>query len=236
MKRFYTDVTTTPADAPDSFAVLLDGRSVRTPQKHFLVLPTLALADGIASEWSAQSNETVDVHTMPLTRHACTAIDRIAGQRHMTVAEIANFARSDLLCYRAKSPEILLKRQSEGWQPVLDWLAETLNAPLEITTGIEHVEQPVASIDNIKEYLRGQSDMQLSAQHTLTAGMGSVVLGLAVAHEHLTADQAYELSIIDEMFQTEHWGDDQEWVERRAALKMMIVAAETMLKLLKDKT
>lgn len=232
MKRFYE--TATSASAPDGggYTVYLDDRPVRTPQKNALILPTQALADAIAAEWETQPKERVNIHSMPLTRHACTAIDRIQIHLDMTVAEIANYARSDLVCYRAASPDTLVQRQAEAWQPVLDWLADDLGARLAVTTGVEHVEQPVTSIDIIKETLRQYTPMQLSAVHTLTAGMGSVVLALAVVCGHITADAAYEMSIIDEMFQTEHWGDDAEWQQRRAALKDMIVAAENMLGLL----
>lgn len=233
MKRFYTDVSARPSETEGQFAVFLDERPVRTPQKNSLLVPTQALAEAIAAEWDAQAEERVDIHAMPLTRHVCTALDRIVAHREMTVAEIANYARTDLLCYRANSPQSLVERQAAAWQPVLDWLADALNAKLEVTTGIDHVEQSVVSIDNIKADLQKLSDIELAALHTLAAGMGSVALAMAVAHGHITADEAYEKSIIDEMFQTEHWGDDPDWQARRAALKDVIVSAETLLGLVR---
>lgn len=241
MKRFYTDVTVHSARSPENSAdaphtagpyeVYLDDRPVRTPKKHPLIIGSKPLAEAVAQEWADQPEQRVDVHAMPITRHVCTAIDRISQMREMTVAEIANYARSDVLCYRAENPENLVQRQTDAWQPVLDWMAQNLDAPLLTATGIQHVEQPVTSIDNIKADLVRRNDVELAALHTLSAGMKSVGLALAVAYGFVSATEAYEKSILDEMFQTEHWGDDQEWKDRREALKDVILSAERVLQL-----
>ena len=77
---------------------------------------------------------------MPLTRLAATAIDRTADRRDETIAETANYAGTDLVCYRADHPPSLAARQHTAWQPLIDWAAGRYAARLAVTTGI--VPQP----------------------------------------------------------------------------------------------
>ena len=58
---------------------------------------------------------------MPLTRLANSAIDGVAKTLDETRAEIARYAGSDLLCYRAEAPEALVAMQARPSIPVLDW-------------------------------------------------------------------------------------------------------------------
>ena len=61
MKRFYKDVAVTPQEG--GFAILLDGRTVKTPARNILVLPTEKLASAIAAEWREQGEEVVGNRT-----------------------------------------------------------------------------------------------------------------------------------------------------------------------------
>src|SRR5690348_6951942 len=120
MKRFYKE---TGVDAGDGgFRVLLDGKPMRTPSKAVLAVPTKALAEAIAAEWRAvpEDAEPRPAH-LPLTRLAATGIDRVTKQRAQVIEDAAKYGGSDLLCYRATTPESLVKRQHEAWQPLLDW-------------------------------------------------------------------------------------------------------------------
>ena len=118
MKRFYKDVTIVAES--DGHAIRLDDRPVRTPARALLTLPTLALAQAVAEEWRAQG-DTVDPASMPFTGLANAAIDHIVPNRAQFAAGIARYGESDLLCYRAHSPETLVARQAAAWDPLLDW-------------------------------------------------------------------------------------------------------------------
>ena len=86
--------------------VQLDGRAVRTPAKAELAVPSAALAQAIAAEWDAQG-EHIDPTSMPLTRLANSAIDGVRRAQAEVRADIARYAASDLLCYRAEAPDEL---------------------------------------------------------------------------------------------------------------------------------
>jgi chaperone required for assembly of F1-ATPase len=214
-KRFWTDATVR-AEA-GGFAVLLDARPVRTPLKAPLILPTEGLARQVAAEWQAQTG-VVNPATMPCTRTANSAIDTVVPQKEAVVGMLAAYGATDLLCYRATGPADLVARQAAGWDSLLDWSATALGAPLRVTAGVMHVDQPPASLAALADAVRALSAFQLAAFHDLVAISGSLVLALARTRSRLTAEEAWSLGRIDEVWQIEQWGDDEEAAEQ-AALK-----------------
>jgi chaperone required for assembly of F1-ATPase len=206
-RRFWTDVTLRAEG--DGFAVLLDGRPVRTPRKTALILPTEGLAQAVAAEWQAQTG-TVNPATMPFTRTANSAIDSVAGQFDAVAEMLSAYGATDLLCYRATGPEALVARQAAAWDPLLEWAATVLVAPLRCTAGVMHVDQPPASLAALSAAVRALSPFRLAAFHDLVALSGSLVLALAVTRGRLTADGAWSLSRVDENWQIELWGEDEE--------------------------
>ncbi|MDB6454660.1 ATP12 family chaperone protein [Falsirhodobacter sp. 20TX0035] len=208
-KRFWSDVTVRPEGA--GFAVLLDGRPVRTPAKTPLILPSEALAREIAAEWQAQERE-VRPDLMPATRRANSAFDKVTPQFDAVVGEVAKYGATDLLCYRAEGPAELVRRQ-QVWDEVLRWAATRLHAPLIVTAGVIPCAQPPESLQRLREQVAGCTPFQLVALHDLVAMSGSLLLGLAVAHGHLTGAEAFALSRLDETFQAEVWGHDEDAAE-----------------------
>jgi chaperone required for assembly of F1-ATPase len=212
-KRFYK--TARPAALEGGLAVMLDGRALRTPGNTRLLLPTEGLADLIAAEWSAQG-ETIDLAGMHATRLAFTAADRIAMARGQTVTEIVQFAGSDLLCYFATAPQALVQRQTAQWGPVLDWADRTLGVRLEPVAGIIHRPQPAESLARIQTICAAVDDFVLAGLAYGTALYGSAVLALAVFKGELNGEAAFDVSRLDEAFQEEHWGVDDDAALRTA--------------------
>ncbi|MFN4128663.1 MAG: ATP12 family chaperone protein [Paracoccaceae bacterium] len=205
-KRFWQAAQAEPCDA--GFTVRLDARPVKTPAKRPLVLPTLAMAQAIAAEWDQQQG-LIRPDTMPLTRAANSAIDKVAPQVDAVVDEIANYGTTDLLCYRATDPQPLVDRQAAQWTPLLDWARDALNAPLVVTQGVIPVPQPSQCLTCLRGHVAAYSPFQLAALHDLVAISGSLILGLAVARQRLTGEQGFGLSRIDEDWQSALWGEDE---------------------------
>lgn len=225
-KRFWQAATVVPAEA--GFTVRLDGRPVRTPAKTALIVPTSAMAAAIAAEWDAQEG-TVRPETMPMTRMANSAIDKVAILHPQVVDEVAGFGGSDLLCYRAEGPDDLIDRQRQGWDPLLDWAAVQLQAPLAQTEGIMHVAQPSDSLERLGGLVAAHDPFRLTALHDLVAITGSLVLGLAIAQGRLTPDDAWTLARIDEDFQAEQWGIDEEAADHAAFRRQALLDAARFL-------
>lgn len=229
IKRFYkqTDV----AEAEGGFAVRLDGRPIKTPAAKQLIVPSRALAEAMAAEWDEQGDEVFPA-LMPMTQLASTALDRIGPERPVIQEQMAKFATTDLLCYRAEFPPDLVRRQTEQWQPLLSWAAESLGAALVVTAGIMAVEQPKAALDALNAHLDGYDIWHLTVAQAACAASGSLVLALALADGRLTGEETFALSQLDETYQIEQWGEDYEAADRRDVLKRDILAAERLLALI----
>lgn len=230
-KRFYKAASASEAAAGTGYAVLLDGRSVKTPKKRALSVPSLALAEAIAAEWNAQGTQ-IDPATMPLTRFANTAIDAVADQMEDVAADIAAFAGSDLLCYRDAADDRLAARQAAHWDPVLAWAGSTFGTCFAVTVGVMPIEQPPAALTAVRRALQPFDAFGLAALHVMTTLTGSALLALAHAREALPAGAAWMAAHVDEDFQAELWGEDAEAAARRAARKDEFAAASRMLALL----
>lgn len=226
MKRFYANAGVEERDG--GFAVVLDGRPIRTPAGAPLVVPTRRLAETIAAEWAAQG-ETVQPATMPAMQLASTAIDRVATQREAIVGELIRYAETDLLCYRADNPAELASRQAAVWQQVVDWAMLRFDAGLLVTTGILPVAQSADALAALRRAVESYDDWRLCAVQSATAACGSLLLALAVAERRLSGEQAYEASQLDELYQTELWGEDAEAAQRRANLRKDVLAVEAFL-------
>ena len=211
-RRFYKTVSVAGTTAP--FSVTLDERPLRTPLKRALDLPTGELAQAVAAEWDVQT-EKIDPRTMPLTRLANTALDRVAPDRDRIIAEIVDFAGSDLVCYRAEEPLGLIERQARAWQPVLDWARAALGAEFLVTEGVVHRPQPAAALQATRDYLGQKSSWALTAHHNLTTLTGSALLAAMACDRAIPASEAWDAAHVDEDWQIEHWGWDEEARHRR---------------------
>jgi chaperone required for assembly of F1-ATPase len=226
IKRFYKQAGFEAAEG--GFAIGLDGKPVKTPIGHRLQVPTRALAEAIAAEWQAQETE-VRPSLMPLTQLASTALDRVGPERSAIVAQMMDYAGTDLLCYRADFPPDLVERQARLWQPLLDWARTTVGAELAVTAGIVAIAQPAPALAALAAHLDGLDVWRLTAAQSACAATGSLVLALALAAGRIDAHQAFALSHLDEDYQIEQWGEDYEAADRRAALKNDLAAAERLL-------
>ena len=228
MKRIYKSVIVTEGD--DGYSVSLDGKQVYSPGRRLLALPNLALAQAVAAEWNAQI-ETVDPRKMPMMSLATTAIDRVGPQRDHVIKTIASYAESDMVCYRAEEPPMLVQRQSEAWQPLLDWCAEQFDARLRIGSGIMPVRQPPEAVEAFRAVISRYEDLPMTALHELTAACGSVVIGLAIAEGRVGAEDGAAAGQLDEAHQIERWGEDEEAMARFANVRRDVLVAAEFLKL-----
>ena len=211
MKRFWTDVA---IDADR--VVTLDGKPVRTPGRRPLVLPTDALSEAVADEWRAVG-ETIDPRTMPLTGLANAAIDPIAADQAGFAAGLARYAESDLLCYRADGPPLLVERQAAAWDPLLDWAAHRYDVRFEITSGVMHVAQPPQTIARLGAAMATFDTFALAGLSPLVTLTGSLVIALALIERHIDADTAWTAAGIDEDWSVEMWGEDWQAAQSREA-------------------
>lgn len=228
-RRFYKEASIGDV-AP--FQILLDGRAVKTPKKRALAVPTKALALAIADEWQAQV-DTVDPSRMPLTRFANTAIDAVSETLDAVAADIVAYAGSDLVCYRAETPDELVALQSRDWNPIVAWADATLDARFRVVPGVIHVEQSSETLAAVGRALTPHDAFRLTGLHVLTTLTGSALLALALESKAVTADAAWNAAHVDEDYQISLWGEDAEASARRRGRRAEFDAAWRWLALLR---
>ena len=227
-KRFYKLVSAGP-----DHSILLDGRSVKTPLKAKLLLPSALLAEAVAGEWQAQV-AVINPALMPLTKLANTAIDRLGLERAQMAAEVLAFAGNDLVCYRAENPADLVALQAAAWDPVLAWAAREMDAKFNAVQGVVHVAQNSVALQAVARRVGAFDNHTLTAVHNLMTLTGSALLALMVQARGLAADEAWAAAHVDEDYQISQWGEDVEAAARRAFRKSEFDATAQFLRLIDD--
>ena len=227
-KRFYTSAGV--AEAEGGFAITLDGKPIRTPSGRQVTAPTRGIAEAIAAEWNAQG-EMINPLTMPLTRFANSVVEAVADQADAVADDVAKYLGTDLLFYRAGHPEALVAG-SRALGPILFWAAETLGAHFILAEGIVHVAQPETAVAAAWRAFP-DDPWSVAALHVVTTLTGSALLALALAHGVRDADQVWAAAHVDEDWNIEKWGMDEEVAARRAARLVDFQAAVRILNALK---
>jgi chaperone required for assembly of F1-ATPase len=225
-RRFYDKAAV--EGGPDGFAILLDGKPIRTPARRQLAVPAAALADALAAEWNGQ-REVVDPATMPLTRLANSIIDGVAQTPEPVADEVAQYLGSDLLFYRAEGPKALVERQARQWDPVLAWARDVLGARFVLAAGAMFIEQPEEALATAKAAIPVDA-WRLGAVSTITTLTGSALLALAMLRGRLSVEEAWAAAHLEEDWNMEFWGRDERALERRAYRFAEMVAAADVLR------
>ena len=231
-KRFYKECAVGEAD--DGFTVTLDGKPIKTPSGRVVVVPVRSLAATIAAEWNAQS-EIIDPLTMPATRFANSVVQGVIDNAAAVTDDVAKYFGSDLLFYRAGHPEALVAREARHWDPILFWAAETLGAHFMLAQGVMHVRQPEQAIAAARGALP-DDPWAIAAMHVITTVTGSALLALALFHRVIDPDQAWAAAHVDEDWNAEKWGVDEEAATRKAAKLIDFNAAAGVLEALHKRT
>ena len=219
-KRFYKHVSVVQGEG--GWRVQLDGRTLKTPGKMTLLVPSEKAAQLIAAEWDAQT-EFIRPEVMPVTRLLNVAVEQTANNREALIAEARKYAGTDVLCYREGEVRLHHEEQAAKWDPIVEWAAEQ-GVALKTTDSLIAIEQDASALNAVANFARGLKDMPLTLFVHLVAVYGSAVLAMAVMKAHLSGEAAYELSRLDELWQIKYWGEDEEAKERSEAIRTEVIA------------
>jgi chaperone required for assembly of F1-ATPase len=230
MKRFYADVSR--ASGEGGYHVLLGGRPVRTPERAFLAVPGEALAEAICAEWAAQG-EKIDPASMPITGFANATIDRVQPALSDFRTQMSGYGASDLLCYHATDPAPLVARQAELWSPLLDWARQRYDVTFTVTSGIMPVDQPPSTLARLHAAVGALDPWLLAGATTLVQISGTLVATLARLENALEAEGLWAVADLDDAWQAETWGEDEEASRTRARRRAELMAADRYCALVK---
>lgn len=225
-KRFWSEAAV--HRTADGYAVHLDARPLRTPAGRSLLLPTSAMAEAVAEEWQAQQ-DVVEPDTMPMTRAANSALDKVAVQRDAVIGLLAGYGGTDLLCYRAEGPGELIAREAADWDPLLGWAEARFGSRLAVTSGIMPVDQTSEAVSRLSAPMMAMGDIVLTGFHDLVTLSGSLVIALAVYEDRVGAEDGWRISRIDEDWQAEVWGIDEEAAEEAEIKRQAYLDADRVI-------
>lgn len=229
MKRFWTAANAVEREG--GWGVELDGKPLRTPARETLKVPTRALAKAIAEEWESAEGE-IDPRAMPLTGLANAAIDRVHPDKGAFAASLARYAEADLACYRAEGPQGLIDRQAKEWDALLGWGQRRFDIDFRTTDGIVHVAQPPATVDRLTHAVSMLDPFQLAGLSPLVTIGGSLIAALGVIEGAFSPEQAWDAVSVDDRWQLEQWGSDEEAEAALEARRSDFLAAARFLELL----
>lgn len=231
MKRFWTRAEAVRGEG--GWGVALDGRPLRTPARALLSVPNETLAAAIADEWNGVEGD-VDPRAMPLTGLANAATDRVAPDRRTFAEGLGKYAEADLACYRADTPQELVERQGEKWDELLGWARRRFDVDFAVTTGITHVDQPTATVERLTHEVESLDAFQLAGLSPLITASGSLVAALAVLDGAMSAEKAWDSVTVDDQWQSERWGTDEEAEKALAGRRADFLAGAYFVDLLKN--
>jgi len=232
VKKFYK--TAEAGKVSGGYAVLLDGKLLKTPLKKLLLLPSMALAEAVAHEWECQECD-VKPSLMSFTQLANTMIDKAGGDdRSEMNLRILEYGGSDLVCYFAEHPADLVKRHHLRWMPLLAWMREKYGIVFETVSGIKHCSQPQESMDKLEKLINELAVDEFTVVQAASDITGSVVIAFAFLEGQLSSEEAWQAACVDEIFQMEIWGDDVDACKRLDAIRLELELINQFRNLVKE--
>ncbi|OBX19156.1 molecular chaperone [Erythrobacter sp. QSSC1-22B] len=222
MKRFYSEVSIT--GETDGWTVRLDGRAIKTQGGQPQLLPTPAIAELLAAEWRDQG-ETLDPKRFVHRDLADYAIDMVARDPDPVRDNLLAYVETDTLCYRADPDEPFWRRQQQQWEPLVAGFEAREQVVLERVSGVIHRPQRPETLAALRERLGRFTPFELAALETLTSLAASLCVGLSVLDAEADAQALWDAANLEEDWQIENWGADEEAQERRVLRTGQFLAA-----------
>ena len=208
MRKFWKTVKIKKKSS-NSYEILLDENVLKTPMKKKLTIQNSKIAEEIYKEWNQDKN-ILDTDAMIFYGIISTSIDKISNNRILYVNEILNFIDTDLICYRAEEPNDLVQWQSKNWDPILLKVEKYINNKIDVFKGIMPLKQNKGIKFKITKFLTKFSDLEIIALHKITNITGSIFLSLCILNNDIIKENVFELSHLDELWQAENWGYEEE--------------------------
>lgn len=213
MKRFYT--TATVERSEPGFYVALDGRPMKTQGGQPQVVASADLAQALAAEWAGQPEE-IDPARFAFRDMTDYALDVVPETRAEIAAKLLRYAETDTLCYRADPDQPLWHRQRAMWDPLVEALETREGVRFERVSGVVAKSHPPATLERLGARLDSLDDFTLAALEQLASLAASLCIGLAALDADADGEALWDAANLEEDWQIEQWGADEEASARRA--------------------
>ncbi len=230
MKRFYKDVSLEQVEG--GWRITLDHRAIKTARGAPQIMPSRALAEAMAAEWAGQG-ETIDPRRFALRDLADYAIDVVAAEREATVHKLLRYGDTDTLLYRADPGDALFARQETLWEPIIAAFEAREGAVLKRISGVVHQRQSEAALAAFAGRLGAHDPFALAAIEAMTSLAASLLTGLAASATDSEAEARalWQAACLEEEWQAQLWGRDEEAEARRARREADFLTAHRAVRL-----
>lgn len=214
MKRFYKEAGVQQAEG--GWQVFLDQRALKTQGGRPQIVPSRMLADALAAEWNGQGEE-IDPASFTFRDTTDYALDIVAPNPAAMVDTLVKYAETDTLCYRAEPDDALFARQEAEWEPILSGVEAREGVRFTRVSGIMHQAQPDATLTRLRSTLQSYDAFALAGLQTLASLATSFCIGMEALQAGADPDTLWQAANLEELWQEELWGQDDEARERREA-------------------
>ena len=218
MRKFWETIQLKKTDI-SSYEIFLDDKILKTPLKKKLIIPNIKIAEEIYKEWNQDTN-IIDTDAMVFYGILSTSIDKICNNRKLYIDDILDFIDTDLTCYRAEKPNDLVQWQSKNWDPILLKVEKYINNKINVFKGIMPLKQDKEIHVKITKFLTKFTDLEIIVLHRITNITGSIFLSLCILSDDKIKAKAFELSHLDELWQAENWGYEEEASKNRKKINL----------------
>jgi len=218
MKKFWKKIEIRQSSSKN-FHLLLDNNKLTTPMKKELVLPSEILVNEVLREWD-QNSDNINIDDLVFYGVLSTAIDKVNLEKDAYVNDIIDFIDTDLICYRAESPNDLIALQNKSWNPILLLIEKYIDVKIKVFKGVMPSNQDQKVHTEIKKLISNLSDVQISVLHRITNLIGSIFLSLCILKKDLLKEDAFECSFLDELWQAKNWGHEEDALIKRNKIRL----------------
>ena len=217
----------------NNYCIQINNKMAKTPNGNLIELPTLKLAKIILKDFQSKKSKMPANIVSPI-RLTNTAIDKLVTNNYAYIEQLSLYLNSDVVCYFASSPNDLVKKQNKNWLPMIRFMQDVYNINILYTSKISAISQPKDSLAKLKEILKSKNCFELSAIGVLVQLTNSIIISLALVNDKINAKDAYEISNLEEIYQSSFWGKDEEAFTRLKAISIDIKNVKKYFEAIKE--
>jgi chaperone required for assembly of F1-ATPase len=200
-------INTTDIRADDGiYTVLVNDELLRTPKGHPVRMLSWELANAMADELMTEG--VLDLQRLTLYSLYATQRDFIEDRIDATIGVILQHLPGDFVFHPDPEPALAAK-QLAAWAPLLAFVRD-IGPELPIARPAQEMQMPWELTEGLRMQLIVMHAAQLTAVLQAVTNLGSVALGILLAHQAIAEDQAVAALTVTASHVAERTGEERE--------------------------
>ena len=145
-KKFWSSFNITFSDEQQAYVILIDGKIYKSAKGNILKIPSAFFAKKVENEWKKIAKEVI--RSKLIFTNVLEQINDIDDESTAEFLRVLlEYAETDLLCYRASSPNKLKTVQERKWDPILSIYDREFSIKMASSDSLNYVSQDKESLD-----------------------------------------------------------------------------------------